>query len=290
MAAAIAYNNLATASTAEAYTGIYGSSSFDSIAFDASYPASNMADADPSKVARFNYDQAGLSSVAIAAVDFDSTDAAPFRVVAALNVRIPSTITAIQIRVSTYAGSALWSGATFTLSDLVPIAGTTDRYNIYEVLSSTTTGGGRIDLYFTVPANDIDYIEIGALWVSDAVVIDEGFDGDWSFTPSSRSNTSESDAGKIAGFRNDSLDKWSINRTGLGFDVAVRNSADFDAPTILSAYRFADRDTPIVMVGRDDSTFDLQTRSIYGYFDSDPRFKRAPGDKINVDMTFREYR
>ena len=181
MAALIAWNN--KVANFPASSTIYGSSGNLSVGtLDGSYPGTNVLDPDPSKFARFNYVRdATVGGFMYAQINLAASAAfqVSARVYAFLNVRIPSTATDISVRCYTWNGAGIQHIMQVTPANLVLLPGTTDRYNIIIDMGTSVGNIGMMMLLVYVPVSTTDYVDIGHLWLSDALVFDDGVGPLW---------------------------------------------------------------------------------------------------------------
>lgn len=248
-----------------------GNAGTSSLAFDAAYPGANALTADPSQVARINYTRNGTANTDITvSCVFSASDTGTLRVLAALNVRLPSRVTAVvQVRASALntSGATLETGTTYLAADMVPVPGTTDRYNFFWILS-TEQMGARADFLFRFNASTSGYFEIGRLWAGPAVVWPNGAGMDWSLSGMDGSRVQRSDGGGYASYSYPVRTVMKLSKQAMSYlDSFGAESLDTTAPVPLSIRNLmfeAGTSEPVIAISTDADKHKAQVQSVYG--------------------------
>lgn len=235
--------------------------SFTSNTIDASYPGANAIDGtDPSRVTRANY-QTGGSAPYESYLEANWTSNLDVRVVAALNVRLASDVVGVRFVVVNAAGTTLETTTQIPYASLVPIPGTTDRFNVYAILSATRSVN-RVRFQVQVPASDTDYYELGALWAGPAIVWPNGAGVEWGLSVIDRSTVERGNSGSYAAYRYNRLRALSISKRGMDYSEAM--GAAGSTLSIREAMLSAGNSSPVVVISSDSDTHKAQTMSAYG--------------------------
>lgn len=177
MVSAIAWNNQVRLDADGVLAVSAAQGTFTTNAFNSGYPANNAINPDPAKASRVDY-QTSTSAPYESRVEANWTNNANVRVVAALNVRLASTVVGVRFVVVNSAGTTLETTAQILKANLLPIPGTTDRFNVYAILSATRSVN-RVRFQVQIPASSTDNYEVGYLWASDALVLSENWGSGW---------------------------------------------------------------------------------------------------------------
>lgn len=181
MGAALAWNNSFN-ELGKTITTSFNGVQMTSEVVDPAYPATNAVDPDPSKVTRVNYvrNAVGGGSSQMRYIHNGGLVGGDrlARVLAVLNMRIPSDCTNVALFARDAATGNIWSIFNIGPSELVPKPGTTDRYDIYAVGPASTLAG-TLCVSLSLPPSTSGYWELGHVWMSDALIFDDGVSGDW---------------------------------------------------------------------------------------------------------------
>lgn len=181
MTSAIAWNNKApTAATGLVTVGV-SQNSFTVNAVDSAYPASNALNPDPAKVTRVNYTAGASQATSYVESLMNGGLNTNVRVVAALNIKLnPNTASTVNVffTVVNSGGSVLETTPSVSQAAMVPIPGTTNRYNVYAILSATRSVN-RVRFHVQVTGTTSGHYEVGYLWASDALVLSENWGSGW---------------------------------------------------------------------------------------------------------------
>ncbi len=234
--------------------------SFTSNVIDSAYPGRNAVNPDPSLVTQVDYQTAG-SAPYESYLEANWTSNAPVRIVAAINVRLPSTAVGVRFQVINDAGTTLETTAQIPLASLIPIPGTTDRYNVYAVLSATRSVN-RLRFRVQVAASSTDYYEVGVLWAGDGLVFPNGLGLDWSVGVDDQSIVDRGWSGGYASYPYQTLDVLSVGKRGL--TEAEGLGAAGSVNSIRHMLRVAGKHSPIVVISSDANAARAQLMSCYG--------------------------
>lgn len=156
-----------------------------SASVDSAYPIANMIDPDPSKVVRVNYvNSSGSNKAVILRKHVSAANDKTFNVLALLNVRLAvgqwSSVT-FGIFTSDLITGAIYGN--YVPADVVPIPGTTDRYNLFTVIAGGVSGRAECECTITTATDTNSYLEVGHFWAGPALVWEEtttgGVSGNW---------------------------------------------------------------------------------------------------------------
>lgn len=272
------------------------SSQMTSIVWDSAYPAANLLHPDPTRVARLNYVR-NATAGGYALPQIRWADTAPAcgrtRVLALLNVRLPADATDVSLAVYTHAGGAsgatFASGATITSANRVPVPGTTDRFNLFWLLAATQTNVGWMDFRVDLPPSTSGYIEIGHAWASDALVLD-AFEDSWSQQPLDASTVERTDGGALVASVLPVRQVLRIGMSAVTKDQAFGPSATPTVPSVRSLQFEAGRSSPVIVLPRTDSAFNLQTLSVYGSLRNPPSLRHLGGDYYGSEIEVEQIR
>lgn len=153
---------------------------YTSAAFDSGFPAVNITSPDPTKVAKLDFVRSGTGSFILPYFQFHASTQSTIRTYSLLNVRLPASVTQVDIAAYNGAGANLGSYS-YTAANLVPIPGTTDRYNLHGVLSADTNALA-VGLIVYCPINTADYLEFGHVRAGPAFIAADGVDANWLLT------------------------------------------------------------------------------------------------------------
>lgn len=286
MPAAIAWGNLFNG--AKISTAAYGF--LASSSFDPGYPPSNVADPDPSKVSRFNFTRdATPNQYALPFWAFSATAGGQgtVRVYGALNVRLPASATNVGLSLFTYAAIGVDS-LTYSAAVRVPIPDTTDRFNLFAIASANVTAGAiGVDVF--CPAGTVDYIEVGTLWASRALVVG-AVEEKWVSAPIDGSKVERSDGGAHLADINVVRDVFRCSLPKLTVNEALGNPAAPTDPCVRTLQFEAGRHDPVVLLPRTSSHFYLQTLAKYGALKAVPQLRHAGGDYYDADVEVEQIR
>src|SRR5690606_11390732 len=129
-------------------------------------------------------------------------------------------------------------------ASLIPIPGTTDRYNVFAILSATRSAN-RVRFRVQVSASATDYYELGLLWAGDGLVFAAGLGIEWAWNAEDPSIVERNaGGGSISAYAYDSVDVLSITKKGL------TNAVGMGAAGTLNSLRHmlsvAGRHSPII--------------------------------------------
>lgn len=293
MTAAISWTNKVRddADGAVAVGTASGSSAFTSNAIDSAYPGSNAVDDDPSRVTQVDY-QTGGTAPYESYLEANWTSDATVRAVAALNVRLPSTVVGVRFRVVNAAGTTLETTAQVLAADLVPIPGTTDRYNVYAILSADRSVN-RVRFLVQLAASETGYYEVGHLWAGPALVFSgasAGVDADWRLGFVDPSTVSRGNGGGYASYAYPVRRRLAISKRVLSYAEAHGTPGTPSAPSFHQMAMEVGVHSPILVIPRDTDDHTLQRLSVYGLATGTPQIGHQRGDYYGTALEVEEIR
>lgn len=260
--------------------------SFTSNAIDSAYPGRNAISPDPSLVTQVDY-QTSSSAPYESYVEANWTSNAPARVVAALNVRLASTVVGVRFALLNQAGTTLETTTQIPLASLIPIPGETDRYDIFAILSATRSVN-RLRFQVQVPASSTDYYEVGTLWAGDGLVFPRGVGAEWGYTVEDQSIVEDQPSGGFAAYPYQTQDVVEIRKRGLTQAEGMGEAGSVNS--IRHMLRVAGRHTPIIVISSDETTDKAQTMSVYGRIVDSQGVATLSRDLYGMAMRVRQIR
>ena len=240
-------------------TAISLGSSLGGGAVDPAFPLSNILDPDPTKVGRFTYSVAGA---VYPEVNFGSA-LPPTRVVGAMNVRADVTqVTSIAFQLISTTSSQLQL-ITFNVADLVPIPGTTDRFNLYAISAIEHANMQSMRLRFTTPAV-AGYGECGYLWAGPGLVFPNGVDALWSVGYVDPTDVQRPPSGGFVSSPMPTRLKLNCPVAQRTYNEAMGTPGSAAFENMRNIVGSVGRSRPVVMVARSADNHALQTMSVYG--------------------------
>lgn len=236
-------------------------------AIDPAYPAGNLFTDDPSLVTRFNYTRNAVAGALYPRLQWSTTatDRA-CQVVAALNCRLPSEVVSVDAWLINHIGAAAsTSPQVYARADLVPIDGTTDRYNLIFVFPAPVLAAA-VDLRITLPINTSGYYEIGRLRCGPALTPIGGVDSGWSVLPIDPSQVARGPGGALAANPLPRRRRLSARVSVRDYAFAYGTATDASAPSLLGMRAYCGLSVPLLAVPRGESLHNLQRLSVFGVF------------------------
>lgn len=256
---------------------------------DSTKPAANVLDPDVSLVTAT---EAITTTACTLKVSF-SADDVPVRVVALLNCRIPSADGLGSIVMPQWLGGVFITNReiydfTVTGAIMVPIPGTTDRYNVFYFFDSALQCS---DVAFTFSwlTTPNDYVEIGHVWVGDALPLD-GIDAQWEHLPFDPSPVERGPSGGFSSRVQPIRNVLQASITGMTYEQAMGDPDDTSALSYRQMTREAGRSSPVLIIPSNASIHELQTMSIYGLFSNPPSYPHRAGRYFNSAFVLDEVR
>lgn len=235
--------------------------------FDASYPASNALDNDPSLYSRINFDNNGFVATIKHYVTFSASNDKTCRVVGAMNCRIPAGVTSVQLVVTNTDGTVdLDASRAFDPSELIPLQGETDRYDLIDVLDADVDAA-RLEIRWALDGNAAGSVDVGYLWAGEALVLDKGVDIDWKLGGVDPAEVIRSKGGALIANTNIQRRRTlGANLTLLDRNTALGDPSNPTAPSIRGIRENTGLSGPAIVIFRSDTVHDLQCLSMYGAF------------------------
>jgi hypothetical protein len=291
MSAALAWNNHIAAVPSSQLLASVASSQMTSIAFDAMYPGVNVFTSDPSKATRVNFVRNGVGGgYALLHAQFALTAGQELttRMVAALNVRLPASATQATVRAYDQAGNVEFQ-TVYPRANLVPISGTTDRFNLY-ALAAADHSVASASLMVEVPVSITDYIEWGTAWASKAIVWPQGADAEWRLSGVDSSVVARNDVGGAASLVVPVRKVISLSKRSLSYIDALGTLGDSTALSMRDVLFEAGSSTPVIAVSSDADQHRLQVKSVYGLITRLPELGYNGGDSYGTGLTIEQMR
>lgn len=265
--------------------------SFTANAIDSAYPGRNAISPDPSLVTQVDY-QTSSSAPYESYVEANWTSNAPVRVVAALNVRLPSTVVGVRFVVVNEAGTTLETTSQILAANLVPIPGTTDRYHVYAILSAERSVN-RVRFQVQVAASETGYYEVGHLWAGQALVLGGtagSWDAGWRMGFVDPSTIERGNSGGYAAYSYPVRRRLAIANSLLTYAQAIGTAGSPNTPSLRQFALEAGSGTPVLAVVRDDDAHALQALSLYGTAVRLPDLTHQRGNRFGTGIEIEEIR
>lgn len=271
-----------------------------SVLFDSAYPAANAANADPSKVSRVNYVRNGTGGGYLLAQWFFSTtlgNQKSARVIGAVNMRIPAAATSIIVRAYDYTGATVFD-TTYAPANLVPIPGTTDRYNLFATAAANQSIAG-IGVLILLPASSQDYFELGHPWASLALDFDEGAGPDWKLGVVDPSPFERARGGALVSTKLPSRRTLNASFTSRTYDAAMGTPGTAANLSYRQFMQEAGLSSPVVVLARtpllaaSPTTAELhalQTMGLYASYTGQPEIGHLGANVFRSTGIFEEIR
>lgn len=267
-----------------------GNGGTSDLAFDPAYPGANVLTADVSQVAQIDYTRNTTANTDITVTcTFSASNDKTIRVLAALNVRLPSDVVQVTAQAKNAAGTVLETGTTFTAAQLVLIPGQTDRYNLFWILSADRLGASAA-FNFRFPISTTGYFEIGRLWAGPGIVWSKGVGIDWSMKVIDASRVSRADGGGFSSYALPTRKQFSITKRGLAYIDAM---GDPNAPAALNVRQAvfeAGTSEPIILISTDADQHTAQVQSCYGSILPGVSLDHAGAQRYGTGMQVEEIR
>lgn len=260
--------------------------SFTANAIDSAYPGSNAVNPDPSLVTQVDY-QTSSSAPYESYIEANWTSDANVRVVAALNVRLASTVVGVRFAVLNAAGTTLETTTQIPLASLIPIPGETDRYDVFAILSAERSVN-RLRLQVQVPASSTDNYEVGTLWAGDGLVFERGLGAEWGYGVDDQSIVERQPSGGFAAYAYNTLDVLKISKRGLSQAEGMGEAGSVNS--IRHMLRVAGQHTPIIVISTDETTAKAQAMSVYGLIEYAQGVGSLSRDLYGTAMRVRQIR
>jgi hypothetical protein len=261
---------------------------FTTNAIDSAYPSTNAITTDPSLVTQVDY-QTTTPAPYESYVEANWTSNADVRVVAALNVRLASDVVGVRFVVLNAAGSTLETTTQITYANLVPIPGTTDRFNVYVILTATRSAN-RLRFQVQVPASDTDYYEVGHLWAGPALIWPRGWGADWVLSGVDGSRVIRGDGGGFAAYRNNRRKTLALSKRGLSYIDAIGTLGSSSALSLQQCMLEAGTSSPVVAITSDTNVHKAQVLSAYGLLTQMPSIDNQGANRFGAGLMVEQIR
>lgn len=267
-----------------------GNSGTSALSFDAAYPAANAVLDDPSLVAQVDYTRNGTPNLDITvSCVFSASNNKTIRVLAAINVRLPSDVVQVTAVAKNLAGSVLETATTFTAAQLILQPRKTDRYDLFWILSADQVGA-RADFNFRFPASTSGYFEIGRLWAGAGLVWPQGVGVDWSMSGVDASRIARGDGGGFSSYRYPVRKTLSISKRGLSYIDALGDPDDALSLSFRQCLLEAGSGTPMIVISTNADQHKAQVQSVYGAADSVASLDHAGAQRYGTGMVVQQIR
>lgn len=258
--------------------------------FDPLKPGANLLDPNPSKVTRVNIVATGAGSLDIYPVWDSAANSKTVRVIAALNVRLPSSITDVAARTLTF-GLATQNNAerAYTAAERVPIPGTTDRYDLFFYLTADSSAAAAA-LNVAWAGAFTDYIEIGCLVAMKALVFPSGVGREWNVQPIDESPVERSAGGAVSAFTLPTRQSVTFPLNNETYAQALGTANSPAVPSLRQVLRENGTSKPVIVLPRTSDEHALQVLGTYGHFTSIPSIDHAGGNYFDAGSATVEQR
>lgn len=264
------------------------SGTFVSNQIDSAFPGANAILPFPSLKTRVNFETGASAGDYQSYLESNWGTNSNIRVLAALNLYTGEETYGVQFQVLNAAGSVLETTPNVYPSIASPIEGTTDRYNLFCVLSATRSVN-RVRLIFNYKEGYSGYYEVGTLWAGDALVFG-AFDKDWSEEIVDNSVVERSESGGYAAYRHNVLRKLTVSKDLLNYQNAIGTNGNPAILSVRQAMLYAGKSSPVVVVTSDEDVHRAQSMSIYGLVENWNALQHAGGDRYGVGAKILEIR
>jgi hypothetical protein len=260
------------------------------ISIDASYPVENMFSVDTTKVTRWNYTRNATINPIRIRIKLSASDNIEFDGLAALNIRLDPHVTKASVYCGTLAGSSgAGDGSDYLRADLIPIQGTTDRFNLYS-LRKLLTLRGEIWLIIETPINVSGYVEIGHMWGSQGLILPNGIDGNWQLGHVDHGEAVIGPGGAMTAAVRPRTRRIVAPITGRNYATAMGTPGAFKVDNLDAILQAAGTTSPFLFIGRDDDLHSLQKLSAYCRLESSEEIGHAGGNYFGTQLTLNELR
>lgn len=261
---------------------------YTSAAFDAAYPAINIINPDPSKVARMNFVRSGSSTYVLPYFQFHASVQQTATAIAMLNVRLPASVTQVDLALHNAAGASVFY-VSYTAANLVPIPGTTNRYNLFGVLT-VDTSALAVGLLVYCPINTADYVEFGYVWAGRALLLPLGVDSNWSLGFVDPSDVERSRGGALVANQLPRRRRLRAPITTRDYNTAHGTPGTASVLSLRQMSLEAGLSAPVIVIPRSDTQHALQVASIYGALTDLRDISHQGGDYYGTEITVEEIR
>ncbi|MDQ3288655.1 MAG: hypothetical protein M3Q42_10435 [Pseudomonadota bacterium] len=261
---------------------------FTANAIDAAYPATNATDPDPSLVTQVDY-QTAAGAPYESYVEANWTSNLDVRVVAALNVRLASAVVGVRFAVLNAAGSTLETTTQIAYANLVAIPGSTDRFDIFAILSATRSVN-RVRFQVQVPASSTDNFEVGYLWAGPGIIWPSGWGVDWSLSGVDASRVVRADGGGYSAYRYPTRKTLSLSKRGMSYVDAMGTLGNSGALSFRQCMLEAGVSSPVIAISSDDDAHTAQTMSAYALISNMPSIDNLGAGKFGTGLVVEQIR
>jgi hypothetical protein len=264
-----------------------------SVSIDPAFPAENALDPDPSRFTRANITHPASGGVAtVRAITSASANVSPVRVMYVANARLPAAGWAeLRAEIRTFGGTLLAAALqTYTPANVVPIPGTSDRYNLAFTFAAENVGG-MIDLQLSgLSGSVVNAWEFGHLWAGPAVVLDVGVQHDMRMGFVDNSAVARGRSGAFAATRLPTRRRLEVRVLPQTNVRSMGDPAVPATPSLRSILQEAGVATPMVFLPDDSSLHRLQVQGLYCAIASAASLQGERGGFFSVPMELDEIR
>jgi hypothetical protein len=246
----------------------------------------NLKDRRLAKPARWS----GANNGIFGGVTVNFASASKIRVAAFLAHNIASTTIGYDLNI--YSGANATGSNLYSASSILPTLAPVDGFPRHEfhVLPSTVTAlSMRLTLYGNFP-DTAWTTNIGRLWASNALVLDDGIDGDWSMAIADPSQVSRSRGEQVYVDERPRYRILQINRRNLEKAECYNTAGAPTDPSFQLLGFQAGRHGEVIVIPRDDEDHDIHRWGVYGTINDTIKISHQGGDKFAVSMTVAESR
>lgn len=299
MGALLSWKNLVTRA---GLSWTFAPAAIGTASFDPAFPAVNVLDPDPSKVMRMIYARdAAAGGYAYFTGDFAAStgDHVSARVLAFLNVRLPTDATTVSLRLYTHDFGSLQFILGILPANLVPIPGTTDRFNIIVDCGSLIASIGSFMFLIEVPINTSGYLEVGHVWIGDALVFADGVGPNWKLSIVDPSPVERARGGALVAQQMERRRKLSCEFDSKTYDIAMGTPGTAATLSYRQFMHEAGNSKPVIvatrtpLVAASPTTAELhymQTQAMYASFTGQHEIGHLGANLFRSTGTFEEIR
>lgn len=277
MSTALSWTNHVAGNSAATYSA-FGSGTPTA---DPAYPLSNLADPDPSKVARLNF--TSVSAITDVGVQVNMGAAkTPIRAVAALNCAfspyVAANLSQVSMSLLNSAAGLITTTAAVLFANIVPIAGAPGRFNYFAVLSADVTTAQWVRFHCRAGASGATgYLEVGHLWAGQALVFADGADAGWRLTPIDASDVSRTRGGMPLSTNIPRRQRLTVDLSARSYAALLGTAGSSSTPALRQMLLEAGLGIPVLAIHRSTDAHAMQVSSVYGALTELPDIEHQAG-------------
>ncbi len=260
------------------------------LAYDAAYPGANALTADPTQVAKINYTRNASANLDIDVIcTFSATNNKTIRVLAALNVLLPSAVVQVTCRVQQTAGTVVAAATAYSAAQLVVRPLQTGRYDLFWIVTPTGLAAAA-NFRFRFPASTSGSFEIGRLWAGDGLVWSNGVGADWGMYGVDGSRVIRPHGGGFSAYAFPVSKGLRLTKRGLSYAETFGNSSSLTALSVRNLLFEAGMSEPVVAISTDRDQHSAQVLSVYGLVAQLPDLDHLSANKYGTAIAVQQIR